>query len=79
MGFMDAYLNQTKSLQVYTTACGNVELTQVIMSVYKGLPKDSGCKFASEMESYQKIAIFSFPKCYRKYLSFSKLQPDLTD
>lgn len=58
MGFMDAYLNQTKPLQIYTATFKHIELTQVITSVSNGLSKHSGCKFSSEIESYQKIAGF---------------------
>lgn len=65
MGFMDAYLNQTKSLQVYIATCRNIRLTQAIMSISNGLPKESGCKFSSEVVSYHKIAIFH-PKILQK-------------
>lgn len=65
MGFVDVYLKEKKkNLQFYTAIYRNIELTLVIMPISNGLPKDSGHKTFSEIEFYQKIAIFHPPKLH---------------
>lgn len=59
MGFVDVYLKKKKkNLQFCTSMYRNIELTVVIMNISNGLPKDSGHKIFSEIEFYQKIAVF---------------------
>lgn len=75
MGFTDAYLNQTKSLQVYTATCRSLERTQIVTSVCNGLPEST-----SETGSYQKIATFQkvFTENTRVSASFSQTSCKLT-